>query len=123
MSVKRVEDPRLLVGSGAYLDDLRLPGLLHAAFVRSVHAHARVRGVGLESARRAPGVAAVLSGRDLSEWVKPLSPRLEGGGFWPTQWPALAPERTRFVGVAPVRLQVQIAVVDGAGIVGAPERA
>src|SRR5213079_2062786 len=70
VSVKRVEDSRLLVGSGAYLDDFRLPGLLHAAFVRSVHAHARVRGVGLESARRAPGVAAALSGRDLSEWVK-----------------------------------------------------
>ena len=104
MSVKRVEDPRLLVGSGAYLDDLRLLGLLHAAFVRSVHAHARVRGVGLESARRAPGVAAALSGRDLSEWVKPLSPRLEGGGFWPTQWPALAPERARFVGEPVVAL-------------------
>jgi carbon-monoxide dehydrogenase large subunit len=97
-SVKRVEDPRLLAGHGAYLDDLRLPGLLHAAFVRSVHAHSRVRGVGLERARRAPGVAAALAGRDLSDWVKPLAPRLEGPGFWPTRWPALAPERARFVG-------------------------
>ena len=97
-SVKRVEDPRLLTGRGAYLDDLRLPGLLHAAFVRSVHAHAQVRRVDTERARGAPGVAAVISGQDLTEWVRPLAPRLEGPGFWPTEWPALAPERARFVG-------------------------
>ena len=97
-SVKRVEDPHLLTGRGAYLDDLRLPGLLHAAFVRSVHAHAEVRRVVTERARGAPGVAAALSGQDLPEWVRPLAPRLEGPGFRPTEWPALAPERVRFVG-------------------------
>ena len=86
-------DPRLLTGGGVYLDDLRMPGLLHAAFVRSVHAHAGVRRVDLVSARSAPGVAAALSGLDLPEWVRPLQPRMEGGGFWPTEWPALAPER------------------------------
>jgi carbon-monoxide dehydrogenase large subunit len=63
-----------------------------------VHAHARVRGVGVERARHAPGVAAALSGRDLSEWVKPLAPRFEGPGFWPTESRVLAPERVRFVG-------------------------
>jgi carbon-monoxide dehydrogenase large subunit len=86
------------VGGGAYLDDLRMPGLLHAAFVRSVHAHAEVRRVDVARARGAPGVAAVLAGQDLTEWVRPLAPRLEGPGFWPTEWPALAPERVRFVG-------------------------
>jgi aerobic carbon-monoxide dehydrogenase large subunit len=96
--VKRVEDPRLLAGRGAYLDDLRLPGLLHAAFVRSAYAHARVRRVDTERARRAPGVAVALSGRDLLEGVGALVPRLEGPGFWRTEWRALAPERARFVG-------------------------
>ncbi len=75
-----------------------MPGLLHAAFVRSVHAHADVRCVDVTRARGAPGVAAALSGQDLREWVRPLAPRLEDPGFRPTQWPALAPERVRFVG-------------------------
>ncbi|HKX02830.1 MAG TPA: hypothetical protein VJX71_10030, partial [Methylomirabilota bacterium] len=45
--VKRREDPRLLAGRGSFLDDIALPGLLHAAFVRSAHAHAIVRAVDL----------------------------------------------------------------------------
>jgi carbon-monoxide dehydrogenase large subunit len=93
-----------LTGGGAYLDDVRMPGLLHAAFVRSVHAHALVRRVVIERARGAPGVAAALSGRDLTASVTPFAPRLEGGGFWPTEWPALAPQRVRFVGEAVVAL-------------------
>ena len=75
-----------------------MPGLLHAAFVRSVHAHAEVRRVATERARGAPGVAAALSGQDLTASVTPFSPRLEGQGFWPTSWPPLAPGRVRFVG-------------------------
>jgi carbon-monoxide dehydrogenase large subunit len=88
------------VGGGAYLDDLRMPGLLHAAFVRSVHAHAEVRRVDVARARGAPGVAAVLSGQDLTASITPFAPRLEGQGFWPTAWPPLAPHRVRFVGEA-----------------------
>jgi carbon-monoxide dehydrogenase large subunit len=72
-----VEDPRLLAGQGAYLDDLRLPGLLHAAFVRSPYAHARVRSVDVERARKTPGVAAALSGLDIASWIAPFAPRLE----------------------------------------------
>ena len=66
--------------------------------MRSVHAHALVRRVDLARARGAPGVAAALSGQDLLERIRPLQPRLDGPGFWPTEWPALAPERARFVG-------------------------
>jgi carbon-monoxide dehydrogenase large subunit len=67
-------------------------------FVRSIHAHARVRRVEMERARIAPGVAAALSGQDVTTWVAPFAPRLEGPGFWPTVWSPLAPERVRFVG-------------------------
>ena len=88
------------MGQGAFLDDLRLPGLLHAAFARSLHAHAAIRAVDLAHARRSPGVAAALSGRDLAACLEPFAPRLEGGGFWPTVWSPLAPERARFVGEA-----------------------
>jgi carbon-monoxide dehydrogenase large subunit len=71
-SVPRKEDPRLLRGEGRYVDDIKLPGLLHAAFVRSPHAHARIRGVRTEAARRLPGVARVFTFADLERWMKPL---------------------------------------------------
>src|SRR5918995_3879241 len=58
--VLRREDPRFLTGAGTYVDDIALPGLLHVAFVRSTQAHARLRSVDLEAARRAPGVVRVL---------------------------------------------------------------
>jgi aerobic carbon-monoxide dehydrogenase large subunit len=96
--VRRVEDPRLLRGRGRYLDDIALPGLLHAAFVRSLHAHANILGVDTKAAARLSGVAAVLTGRDLAGRVAPLAPRLDTGGFAPTEWPALADARARFAG-------------------------
>src|SRR5262245_16110967 len=79
--VKRLEDPRLLIGRGRYLGDLRLPGLLHAAFVRSPHARAQVLGVDTAAALEVPGVVAVLVGRDLTDRVRPLTPRMDGEGF------------------------------------------
>ncbi|HMB85674.1 MAG TPA: xanthine dehydrogenase family protein molybdopterin-binding subunit, partial [Methylomirabilota bacterium] len=117
--VKRLEDPRLLAGQGRFLDDITLPGLLHAAFVRSTHAHAIIRAVDAEAARRVPGVVLALTGRDLEGEVAPLVPRLEAPGFAPTAWPALAAERARFVGepVAVVAARSPYAAVDGAAAV------
>ena len=113
--VKRLEDPRFLTGHGCYLDDIRLPGLLHAAFVRSPHAHAGVTGVDASAALAMPGVVAVLSGRDLAGRVQPLAPRLEADGFAGTAWPALAESRVRFVGepVAVVAAGAPHEAVDG----------
>src|SRR6266511_2226527 len=71
-SVRRKEDPRFLRGDGRYVDDIRLPGMLHAAFVRSPHAHARIRSVKTDAARRLPGVARVFAFADLERWMKPL---------------------------------------------------
>ena len=78
--------------------------------MRSVHAHALVRGVNLEGARCALGVAAALSGQDLTRSVVPFEPRLEGGGFWPTAWSPLAPERVRFAGEPVAALCAESAV-------------
>ena len=64
-SVKRVEDPALVRGEGRFVDDLRMEGVLHAAFVRSPHAHARVRAIDCDEARTMPGVHAVFTSRDL----------------------------------------------------------
>lgn len=56
---RRIEDPALLRGAGQYVDDVQLPGMLHAAFVRSSHAHAHIRGIDATAARAMPGVAAI----------------------------------------------------------------
>src|SRR2546428_5347664 len=64
-SMKRFEDPRLVTGNGAFVGDLTLPDMLHAAVLRSQHAHARLRGIDVSAARAVPGVVAVLTGADI----------------------------------------------------------
>src|SRR5207244_5034251 len=63
--IKRVEDVRLLRGAGRYLDDVNVPGQVHAVIVRSQHAHARLRAVDTTAALRAPGVLAVFTGANV----------------------------------------------------------
>ena len=63
--VKRKEDPRLITGTSAYVADVTVPGLHYVAFVRSPHAHARIRRIDTSAAARLPGVRLVLTGRDL----------------------------------------------------------
>ena len=65
--LKRREDHRLLVGSGRYVDDIRPLGCAHVALLRSPHAHARMAGIDVERARRAPGVLAVVVGAELKD--------------------------------------------------------
>ena len=65
--VRRLEDPALLVGRGRFVDDVKLPGVLHACFVRSQHAHARLRGIDIKPAMGIPGVHAVLTADYLPE--------------------------------------------------------
>ncbi len=66
-SIKRREDPRLITGKGVYTDDVKLPGQTYAVFVRSPHAHARLRRVDVSKARQVPGVVAAFTGKDLAE--------------------------------------------------------
>lgn len=99
-AVKRREDPRLITGKGRFTDDIQLPGMLYAAILRSPHAHARIRKIDVEKARKLPGVVAVFTGADLEGKVGPI----------PTAWlppgsdiktpahPALAKEKVRYVG-------------------------
>jgi len=65
--VTRFEDRRLLRGEGRFQNDVNLPGQAHAVIVRSVHAHADIRSIDTEAARRAPGVVAVFSDDDLAK--------------------------------------------------------
>src|SRR5712691_9389531 len=71
-AVKRREDPRFLRGEARYVDDVQLAGMLHAAFVRSPHAHARIARIRTAAAKALPGVAAVFTFADLERWMKPL---------------------------------------------------
>jgi len=69
--VPRREDARLLTGRALFVDDVQLDGMLHVAFVRSEHAHGRLRGVDATAARRRPGVVAVYTALDLGDYWKP----------------------------------------------------
>jgi carbon-monoxide dehydrogenase large subunit len=63
--LKRTEDPKLVTGRGQYVEDITLPGLAHLAFLRSPHAHARVKSLRTDAARKAPGVVRVVTAEDL----------------------------------------------------------
>jgi carbon-monoxide dehydrogenase large subunit len=105
-TVPRKEDRRLLLGRGRFVADLdprTRPGLLHAAFVRSPYAHARLTGIDSAAADSAPGVAAVFTAASLGH--PSLLAVLEREEFIPTKMPVLAGEVTRFVG-EPVALVV-----------------
>src|SRR5499427_392504 len=65
-SIKRREDPRFITGKGNYTDDVKLAGLTYAAFVRSPHAHARIKSINVSRARALPGVVAVFTGKDMA---------------------------------------------------------
>lgn len=77
-SRKRVEDARFTQGKGNYVDDIKLPGMLHGDFVRSPYAHARVVSINAEAALALPGVVAVLTAKDLEPLSLHWMPTLAG---------------------------------------------
>ncbi|MDQ6772764.1 MAG: xanthine dehydrogenase family protein molybdopterin-binding subunit [Candidatus Dormibacteraeota bacterium] len=95
-AVRRREDPRLITGRGAFVDDLVRPGCLHAVFVRSPHAAARILDLDLASARATPGVVGVFAAADLGLEARQTFP-LIADSF---ARPPLAGEEVRFAGEA-----------------------
>jgi carbon-monoxide dehydrogenase large subunit len=71
-AIKRREDPRLITGTATYTDDVKLPGMTYAAFLRSPYAHARVTRIDTSAARTAPGVIAVYTGADVKDKAIPV---------------------------------------------------
>src|SRR5215472_2527561 len=121
-SIKRSEDPRILTGAGRYVDDIKLPGMLHAAFVRSPLAHARVVSVDASAARALPGVAAVFTGAELEEMTVPGPDALMALMSWagPTpEFTLLASDKVRFAGdpVAIVVAESRYLAEDGCELV------
>lgn len=72
--ITRNEDVRLLTGQALFVDDVNIPGMLHAAFLRSDYAHARLKSVDVSAARKRPGVVAVITAEDMGEDWKPGPP-------------------------------------------------
>jgi aerobic carbon-monoxide dehydrogenase large subunit len=70
-AIKRREDPQLITGHGSYLDDVKIPGMLHVALVRSPYAHANIKSIDTSKAKALPGVVAVFVGEDMLD-VNPL---------------------------------------------------
>jgi len=95
-SIRRVEDPRFLLGRGGYVDDIVLPGMVHAAILRSPLPHARIKSIDVSKARSLPGVLAVVTGKEVTELTNPMP------DFGPDPskhtWWLLAVDKVRYVG-------------------------
>jgi carbon-monoxide dehydrogenase large subunit len=97
-AMKRVEDPRLLKGIATYVDDLKLAGMLHAEYVRSPHANAKINSIKTDSAKKLPGVVAIFTGADVNDKLGtiPCATPLPGGKS--PDHKVLAGARAYFVG-------------------------
>jgi carbon-monoxide dehydrogenase large subunit len=92
-SVKRKEDDRLIRGKGTFIDDVKLPGMLHMAILRSPFAHARIEGIDTSKAAAVPGVIAVVTGELMAQHNLAWMPTISGD----TQ-AVLATDKVRFQG-------------------------
>ena len=97
-SVERTEDPRLLVGLGTFVDDRRIHGMLHVAFRRSDHSHARILSIDTAAARKVPGVVAILSAEDIATLAIPVHAISRMPKYYATPITALATGKVRYVG-------------------------
>src|SRR5579864_7765369 len=108
--IRRREDPRLITGTATYTDDLTLPGMLHAAILRSPHAHARIRRIDTVEARKSPGVVAVYTAADTEGVLKPIPCAwlVPNADLKVATYPQLAKDVVRYVGDA-----VAVVVAEG----------
>ncbi|MBE9606092.1 xanthine dehydrogenase family protein molybdopterin-binding subunit [Acetobacteraceae bacterium H6797] len=101
--VRRNEDPALLTGRALFVDDVELPGMLHAAFLRSPHAHARILSIDTSAAAQRDGVHAIYTAEDLGDYWKPgpllvPPPPIEGAIFHERTQVPLARGKVRHIG-------------------------
>ncbi|HLR40873.1 MAG TPA: molybdopterin cofactor-binding domain-containing protein [Virgibacillus sp.] len=98
--VKRREDPKLITGNATYLDDIPVPGLLHAAVLRSPHPHAKIISIDTTEAMAHPDVIAVYTGKDLEGKINPVptSWRVPASDLIETDQYPLAIDTVRYVG-------------------------
>jgi aerobic carbon-monoxide dehydrogenase large subunit len=97
-AVRRKEDPRLLRGRGNFVDDLRRPGMLQAAFFRSDVAHGHVKSVDVNVAKAVPGVIGVFTAEDFGPLLRPLIAHSRNPSYQSSEIPILARSKVIFVG-------------------------
>ena len=95
--IKRREDPRLITGKSRYTDDMKLPGMVYMAVVRSPHAHARIKRIDTAAAKNAPGVVAVFTGADVAMNV-PTAWLVPNSDLKTPAHPVLAVDKVRYAG-------------------------
>jgi carbon-monoxide dehydrogenase large subunit len=117
--VKRREDPMLVRGAGTYVDDVKIPGMLHAAFLRSPHAHARIARIDLETARSLAGVVAVFTGAELKDQIGNLPTTADNPTLRIPDHHALAVDKVCYVGepLAVVVAEDRYIARDGADLI------
>ena len=98
--IRRREDPRLITGAATYTDDIVVPGMLHAAMLRSPYAHAKIAGIDTSAAADAPGVVAVYTGADLEGELgaAPCAWLLPNADLKIADYPCIAKDTVRYVG-------------------------
>src|ERR1043166_4818544 len=96
--LKRVEDPRLIKGIATYVDDMKLPGMLHCAILRSPYAHAKINGIKTDAARALAGVTGVFTGADVNAHCGLVPCASVLPGMNPPKHTVLAGNRVYFVG-------------------------
>lgn len=117
--IKRREDPSLLRGLGEYVDDVKLPGILHAAILRSPHAHARIKNIDVSAARQLAGVVAVYTGAELQDRIGTLPTTADNPTLRIPDHHVLAVDKVCYVGegVAVVVAEDRYTARDGAELV------
>lgn len=117
--VQRQEDPRLLTGRGQYLADVRLPGELHASFVRASVAHARITKINISDAEMHAGVHLVWTGADVAKVCDGVEGMMNVDGCVATTMPVVAKDIVRYVGepVAVVVAETRALAEDAADLV------
>jgi len=98
--LKRMEDPKFITGSGHFIDDINLPRMLHACFVRSAYAHARIRGIDVSEALKHPSVKLALTAKDIVKEVAEVSTLESGEESKATHRFPLALDEANFAGEA-----------------------
>lgn len=95
--MNRVEDPRILMGHGKYVDDITIPGLVEVAFLRSPHGHARIKSINLEKAKQHPKCIDIITSKEFNEGTTTYIPYLKGD-LKAVSTPFLAKGKVRYVG-------------------------
>lgn len=117
--IKRREDPTLIRGLGEYVDDVKLPGLLHVAILRSPHAHARIASLDTGAARQLKGVVAVFTGAELKDQIGTIPTTADNPTLRIPKHYVLAVDKVCYVGegVAAVVAEDRYAVRDALDLI------